>query len=173
MTLLNPLERNLSDQIQYNWAYYKNPTNFKEVELRDSISKLVDSGILINKKTKQDLDSLFINEGTSIDNTLQGQNNTLPDITPVVIKTPNYTLDDASTKSYSNSFNDLKGAVNNNIEHFSAFKSFVLDQLHKIKDKVYNLGQQNPDGNGLVENLKEEIKFLSEEISLKSLIIKI
>ena len=35
----------------------RNRTNFKEVELRDSISKLVDSGILINKKTKLDLDS--------------------------------------------------------------------------------------------------------------------
>ena len=64
----------------------RNPTNFKEVELRDSISKLVDSGILINKKTKQDLDSFSVNEGTSIDNTLQGQNNTLPDITRVVIE---------------------------------------------------------------------------------------
>ena len=64
----------------------RNPTNFKEVELRDSISKLVDSGILINKKTKQGLDSFFVNEGTSIDNTLQGQNNTLPDITRVVIE---------------------------------------------------------------------------------------
>ena len=37
----------------------RNPTNFEEVELRDSFSKLVDSGILINKKTKQDLDSFF------------------------------------------------------------------------------------------------------------------
>ena len=151
----------------------RNPTNFKEVELRDSISKLVDSGILINKKTKQDLDSFFVNEGTSIDNTLQVQNNTLPDITPEDIETPNYTLDHASTKSYSDSFNDLKGAVNNNTETFSAFKSFVLDELHKIKDKVYNLGLQNPDGSGLVENLKQEIKFLMEEISSKSLIIKI
>ena len=70
----------------------RNPTNFKEVELRDSISKLVDSGILINKKTKQGLDSFFVNEGTSIDNTLQGQNNTLPDIAPVDIETPYYTL---------------------------------------------------------------------------------
>ena len=76
-------------------------------------------------------------------------------------------------KSYSDSFNDLKGAVNNNTETFSAFKSFVLDELHKIKDKVYNLCLQNPDGSGLVENLKQEIKFLMEEISSKSLIIKI
>ena len=37
----------------------RNPANFKEVELRDSISKLVDSGILINKTTKQDLDSFL------------------------------------------------------------------------------------------------------------------
>ena len=116
----------------------RNPTNFKEVELRDSISKLVDSGILINKKTKQDLDSLFVNEGTSIDNTLQAQNNTLPDITPVDIETPNYTFVEASTKSCSYSFNDLKSAVNNNTQNFSAFTSFVLDELHKIKDKVYN-----------------------------------
>ena len=63
----------------------RNLTNFKEAELRDSISKLVDSGILI-KKIKQDIDSFFVNEGTSIDNTLQGQNNTLPDITCVVIE---------------------------------------------------------------------------------------
>ena len=47
----------------------RNPTNFKEVELRDSISKLVDSGISINKNTKQVLDSLSVNEGTSADNT--------------------------------------------------------------------------------------------------------
>ena len=50
---------------------------------------------------------------------------------------------------------------------------FVLDELHKIKDKLYNLGRENPDGSGLVENLKEEVKFLREEISSKSLIIKI
>ena len=48
----------------------RNQENFKEVELRDILSKLVDSGILINKKTKQDLDS-FVNEGTSIGNTLE------------------------------------------------------------------------------------------------------
>ena len=57
--------------------------------------------------------------------------------------------------------------------NFSAFKSFVLDELHKSKGKVYDLGIQNPDGSGLVENLKEEIKFLRDEISSKSLIIKI
>ena len=67
----------------------------------------------------------------------------------------------------------MKCEFNNNTANFSAFKSFVLDELHKIKDKVYNLGIQNPDGSGLFENLKEEIKFLSEEISSKSLIIKI
>ena len=66
----------------------------------------------------------------------------------------------------------MKRAINNT-ENFSAFKSFVLDELNKIKDKVYNLGLQNPDGSGLVENLKEEIKFLREEISSKSLFIKI
>ena len=69
----------------------KNPTNFKEVELRDSISKLVDSGILINKKTKQDLDSLFVNEGTSTDNKSQEQSNTLTDISLLDMETPNCT----------------------------------------------------------------------------------
>ena len=102
----------------------RNSTNFKEVESRDSISKLADSGILINNKTKQDLDSLFVNEGTSIDNTLQGQNNILPDIAPVDIEIPNYTIVEAFTKSYSDEFNDLKGAVNNNTKNFSAFKEF-------------------------------------------------
>ena len=151
----------------------KNPTNFKEVELRDSISKLVDSGILINKKTKQDLDSLFVNEGTSTNNTSQGQHNTLPDITLVDIETPNCTLEESSTKIDSNRFNNLKGEVNNNTANFSAFKSSVLDELHEIKGKAYNLGIQNPDENGLVENLKKETKFLWEEMSSKSLIINI
>ena len=95
--------------------------------------------------------------GKCTDNTLQGQKNTLPDITPADIETPNYTLLEASAKSDSD--NDLKGEVNNNTANFSAFKSFVLDELHKIKDKIYNLGVQNPDGSGFVENLKEEIKF--------------
>ena len=67
----------------------------------------------------------------------------------------------------------MKGKIKNNTANFAAFKSFVLDELHKIKEKVYNLGIQNPDGSGLVENLKEEIKFLREEISSTSLIIKI
>ena len=70
----------------------RNLTYFKEVELRDSTSELVDSGILVHKKTKQDLDSLFVNDGTSADNTPQGQNNTLPDITPTDIETPNCSL---------------------------------------------------------------------------------
>ena len=95
--------------------------------------------------------------GKCTDNTLQGQKNTLPDITPADIETPNYTLLEASAKSDSD--NDLKGEVNNNTANFSAFKSFVLDELHKIKDKICNLGVQNPDGSGFVENLKEEIKF--------------
>ena len=151
----------------------RNPTNFKEVELRDSISELVDSGILINKKTKQDLDSLFINEGASTDNAPQGQNNTLPDITPVDTETPNCTLIETSTKRDRDRFNNLKGEVNRNTANFAAFKSFVLDELYEIKEKVYNFGIQNPDGSGFVENLKEEIKFLREEISSKSLIIKI
>ena len=59
--------------------------NFEEAELGDSISKLFGSRVLINKKTKQGLDSLFVNEGTSAGNTPQGQNNTLPDFTPVDI----------------------------------------------------------------------------------------
>ena len=101
--------------------------------------------------------------GKCTDNTLQGQKNTLPDITPADIETPNYTLVEASAKSDSD--NDLKGEVNNNTANFSAFKSFVLDELHKIKDKIYNLG--------FVENLKEEIKFLREEVSSKNLIIKV
>ena len=148
----------------------RHPTNFKEVELRDSISKLVHSGILINKKTKQDLESLFVNEGTNTDKTLQGQNSTLPDITSADIETPNYTLVEPSTKSDSDRFNDLKGEVNNNTANFSAFKSFVLDELHKIKNKVYNLGIQNPDGSGFVENFKQKIKLVREEISSESLI---
>ena len=123
--------------IEYITRY---PTNFKEVELRDSTSKLVHSGILINKNTSAD------------------------------IETPNYTLVEPSTKSDSDRFNDLKGEVNNNTANFSAFKSFVLDELHKIKSKVYNLGIQNPDGSGFVENLKQKIKFLREEISSESLI---
>ena len=48
-----------------------------------------------------------------------------------------------------------------------------LDKLHEIKDKAYNLCIQNPDESGLVENLKKETKFLWEEMSSKSLIIKI
>ena len=44
----------------------------------------------------------------------------------------------------------------------------------KLKKKyIYDLGTQNPDENGLVGNSKEEIKYLREEISSKSLIIKI
>ena len=50
----------------------RNPANFTEVELKDNVSKLFDSGILINKKSKPDLDSLFVNEGASTDNTSQG-----------------------------------------------------------------------------------------------------
>ena len=80
---------------------------------------------------------------------------------------------EASTKNDSDRFNNLKGEIKNNTANFAAFKSFVLDELHKIKEKVYNLGIQNPDGSSLVENLKEEIKFLREEISSTSLIIKI
>ena len=105
------------------------------------------------------------------DNTVQGQKSTLPDITPTDIETPNYTLVEASAKIDSD--NDLKGEVNNSTANFSAVKSFVLDELHKIKDKIYNLGVQNPDGSGFVEKLKEEIKFLREEISSTNLIIKV
>ena len=59
--LLNLFKRNLiqSDTISVIEYITRNPTNFKEVKLRDSISKLVDNGILINKKTKQDLESFF------------------------------------------------------------------------------------------------------------------
>ena len=43
----------------------------------------------------------------------------------------------------------------------------------KLKKKyIYDLGTQNPDESGLAGNSKEEIKFLREEISSKSLIIK-
>ena len=161
------------DKISINEHITRNRTNFKEVELRDSISKLVDSEILINKKSKQDLDSLFVNEGTSTDNTPQGQSNTLPDITPVDTETINCSLAEASRNSDRDRFNGLKGKVNNNPGNFSAFKSFVLDELHKIKEKVCNLRIQNPDGSNLVKNLKGEINFLRERISCKSLIIKI
>ena len=77
----------------------RSPANFTEVELKDNVSKLFDSGILINKKTEQDLDSLFVNEGASTDNTPHGQNNTLPDILHVDIETSNGALIETSTKS--------------------------------------------------------------------------
>ena len=88
-----------ADTISITEHITRNPTNFKEVELRDSIAKLVDSGILINNKTKQDLGILFVNEGASTDNTPQGQNNALPDITSVDTETPNCTLAEACTKN--------------------------------------------------------------------------
>lgn len=40
----------------------RNLANIKGIECRDSISTPADWGILINKKTKQDLDSLFVND---------------------------------------------------------------------------------------------------------------
>ena len=88
-----------ADTISITEHITRNPTNFKEVELRDSIAKLVDSGILINNKTKQDLAILFVNEGASTDNTPQGQINALPDITSVDTETPNCTLAEACTKN--------------------------------------------------------------------------
>ena len=79
-------------------------------------------------------------------NTPQEKNNTLPDITPVDIETLNCTLIEASTKSDSDRFNNLKGEVNNKTANFAAFKSLVLDELHEFKEKVYNLGIQNQMG---------------------------
>ena len=66
----------------------------------------------------------------------------------------------------------MKGEVNNSTANFAAYKSFVLDKLHEIKEKVYNLGIKNPNGSVLIENLKEEIKLLREKVSSKSLIMK-
>ena len=126
----------------------RNPTHFEEAELRDSISKLSNGRILINKKSKQDLNSRFVNEGASTDNAPQGHNNTLPDITLVKIETPNFTLVETSSKCDSDKYNNFKGEVNNNTVNFAS-------------------------GSGLFENLKEEIKFLRKEVSCKSLIIKI
>ena len=74
-----------------------------------------------------------------LSNTLQEQNDFLPGITPVDTETLNCTLAESSTKSDSDRVNDLKGEVNNNTANFSAFKIFVLDELHKIKDKVYRI----------------------------------
>ena len=81
-----------------------------------------------------------------------------------------YSLE-ASTKIDSDRYNNLSGKVNNNATNFAAFKSFLLDELYEIKKKVYNLGIQNPEESGLVDNLKEEIKFWREETYSKSLII--
>ena len=97
----------------------------------------------------------------------------MPDINSVDIETPNCTLKETFTKSDSNKYNNLKCEVNNHTSHFAAFKSFLLDELHEIKKNAYSLGIQNPNRSGLIENLKEEVKFLREEISSKSLIIKI
>ena len=88
------------------------------------------------------------------------------------MENPNCTAE-ASTKSDSDRYNNLNGKVNNNTTNFAAFKSFLLDELHEIKEKVYNLGIQNPEESGLVDNLKVEIKFSREEIYSKSLIIKV
>ena len=89
------------------------------------------------------------------------------------MENPNCTAVEASTKSDSDRYNNLNGKVNNNTTNFAAFKSFLLDELHEIKEKVYNLGIQNPEESGLVDNLKVEIKFSREEIYSKSLIIKV
>ena len=89
------------------------------------------------------------------------------------MENPNCTAVEASTKSDSDRYNNLNGKVNNNTTNFAAFKSFLLDELHEIKEKVYNLGIQNPEESGLVDNLKVEIKFWREAIYSKSLIIKV
>ena len=85
------------------------------------------------------------------------------------MENPNCTAVEASTKSDSDRYNNLNGKVNNNTTNFAAFKSFLLDELHEIKEKVYNLGLQNPEESGLFDNLKVEIKFWREAIYSKSL----
>ena len=68
----------------------------------------------------------------------------------------------------------MNSKFNNNALIFSAFKRFVLDELFEVKEKAYNMGTQNLNGSGLLdESLQEEIEFLRGEISSESLIIKI
>ena len=43
----------------------------------------------------------------------------------------------------------------------------------KLKTNYIIWAERIPDGSGLVENLEEEVKFLREQISSKSLIIKV
>lgn len=71
VNIIEPIRRKSKrpDTIFVTEYITRNLTNFEEAELRNCISELVDSRILINKKTEQGLDSLFINEGANTGNT--------------------------------------------------------------------------------------------------------
>lgn len=115
-----------------NQKYDKHQRN----RLRDSISTLVDCRILINKKTKEDLDLLFVNEYSSTDNSSQRHNFAFPDIAPVALENPNCSLIETSKDIDSDKYNDLKSEVNSKTTSFAALKKFIVDELNEIIEKV-------------------------------------
>ena len=105
--------------------------------MRDSISTLANCGILmLNKKTKQDLYSLFVTECSSNDNSSQRHNYALSDIAPVDLGTLNCTRVETSMVIDSYKYNNLKDEVNkSNTASFIALRRFVVAELNEIKEK--------------------------------------
>ena len=77
----------------------------------------------------------------------------------------------ASIEKEKDQLNHLRRQFSKHEAQFAALKSFMIDELLEVKNKIESLN--SVESKNCCTNLKDEIKLLKEEISSKNLIIKI
>ena len=87
------------------------------------------------------------------------------------IDTPDCTSTEPGIEKEEDQLNHLRRQFSKHKAQFSALKSFTMDELLEVKNKMESLNSE--DSKNCCTNLKDKIKLLKEEISSKYLIFKI
>ena len=124
--------------------------------------------IIINKMTPAGCDSFSLNKKDNHEIVSEE----IPK-SPVIsnkIDTPDCTSTEPVIEKEEDKLNHLRRRLSKHEAQFAALKSFIMDELLEVKNKIESLTSE--ESKNCCTNLKDEIKLLKEEIS-KNLIIKI
>ena len=75
------------------------------------------------------------------------------------------------TEKEEDQLNHLRRKLSKHEAQFAELESFIIDELLEVKNKIES--PTSEQSKNCCTNLKDEIKLLKEEISSKTLIIKI
>ena len=151
-------------------------TNITMEVVEESIKILIAKSKVINKKTKQGLDSFFIaNDQTEPEIELTDIMNTTNTPSCIQSDTPRKSVDQSEETPCLSNIN-TQSLDSDKIEDFTArvvaIKAFFMNEIYELKQEIQSLKQKVNDGesfvnnknkNNIIENLELQFSLLQQE----------